>query len=51
MLLRSRAATCCARRCAIKTPLGIQARGYMDKGSLVPDELVLKLIDARLDQA
>jgi adenylate kinase len=33
-----------------KTPLGIQAQGYMDQGSLVPDELVLKLIDARLDQ-
>jgi adenylate kinase len=33
-----------------KTPLGIEAKGYMDKGSLVPDELVLKLIDARLDQ-
>ena len=32
------------------TPLGIQAEGYMDKGALVPDELVLKLIDARLDQ-
>jgi adenylate kinase len=34
-----------------KTPLGIQAKGFMDKGSLVPDELVLKMIDARLDQA
>jgi len=34
-----------------QTPLGIQAQVYMDKGSLVPDELVLKLIDARLDQA
>lgn len=33
-----------------KTPLGIQAHSYMDKGSLVPDELVLKLIDARLDE-
>jgi adenylate kinase len=33
-----------------KTPLGIKARSYMDKGSLVPDELVLKLIAARLDQ-
>jgi adenylate kinase len=33
-----------------KTPLGIQAQSYMDRGSLVPDELVLKLIDARLDQ-
>ena len=34
-----------------KTPVGIQAQGYMDKGSLVPDKLVLKLIGARLDQA
>jgi adenylate kinase len=34
-----------------KTPLGVEAKSYMDKGSLVPDELVLKLIDARLDQA
>lgn len=33
-----------------KTALGVQAQAYMDKGSLVPDELVLKLIDARLDQ-
>jgi adenylate kinase len=33
-----------------RTALGIQAQGYMDKGSLVPDELVLKLIAARLDQ-
>ena len=32
------------------TPLGIQAKSFMDNGSLVPDELVLKLIDARLDQ-
>jgi adenylate kinase len=32
------------------TPLGVKARSYMDKGALVPDELVLKLIDARLDQ-
>src|SRR5215475_4829082 len=32
-----------------KTPLGIQAKSFMDEGSLVPDELVLKLIDARLD--
>jgi adenylate kinase len=32
------------------TPLGVEAKSFMDKGSLVPDELVLKLIDARLDQ-
>jgi adenylate kinase len=34
-----------------KTALGVEAKSYMYKGSLVPDELVLKLIDARLDQA
>jgi adenylate kinase len=34
-----------------KTALGVQAHSYMDQGSLVPDELVLKLIGARLDQA
>jgi len=34
-----------------ETPLGVKAKEFMDKGSLVPDELVLKLIDARLDQA
>jgi adenylate kinase len=33
------------------TPLGVQAKAFMDKGALVPDELVLKMIDARLDDA
>jgi adenylate kinase len=28
--------------------LGREAAGYMDRGQLVPDELVLKLVDARL---
>lgn len=39
-------------RAAVKnrTPLGIEARSYMDKGALVPDELVLKLIEERLNQ-
>jgi adenylate kinase len=32
-----------------KTALGVEAKAFMDKGSLVPDELVLKMIDARLD--
>jgi adenylate kinase len=31
-----------------KSPLGLEAKGFMDKGALVPDELVLKLVDARL---
>jgi adenylate kinase len=33
-----------------KTALGLEAKGFMDKGALVPDELVLKLIAERLDQ-
>jgi len=39
-------------RAAVKnrTPLGVEARRYMDKGALVPDELVLKLIEERLNQ-
>ena len=33
-----------------KSALGLEAKGFMDKGALVPDELVLKLVDARLQQ-
>ena len=33
-----------------KTPLGVRAKSYMDTGSLVPDELVLKLINECLDK-
>ena len=33
------------------TPLGLQAKAYMDKGALVPDELVLGMIEERLKQA
>jgi adenylate kinase len=33
-----------------RSALGVEAKGYMDKGALVPDELVLKLINERLDQ-
>jgi adenylate kinase len=32
-----------------RTPLGIQAESFMDRGELVPDELVIKLIDERLE--
>ena len=37
-------------RAAVKnqTPLGIEAKGYMDAGQLVPDELVLSLLKERL---
>ena len=34
-----------------KSALGLEAKGYMDKGALVPDELVLKLVDARLRES
>jgi adenylate kinase len=33
-----------------KTALGLEAKRYMDKGALVPDDLVLKLIEERLSQ-
>ncbi|MHA1466778.1 MAG: adenylate kinase family protein, partial [Promethearchaeota archaeon] len=33
-----------------KTPLGIKAKGYMDKGELVPDEVVIDMVEDRLNQ-
>ena len=33
------------------TPLGKQAKDYMDKGALVPDELVSQMLSQRLGQA
>jgi adenylate kinase len=35
---------------AAGTPLGRQARDYMDRGALVPDEIIVRLIAERLDQ-
>lgn len=32
-----------------KTPLGIEAKNFIDKGQLVPDELVIGIIDNKLD--
>lgn len=34
-----------------KTPFGVEAASYMDRGELVPDNLVLNLIDSRLGAA
>ena len=34
-----------------QTPLGIQAKAYMDSGDLVPDQLVVELIRERLAQS
>lgn len=33
------------------TPLGLEAKKYMDSGALVPDELVVRLIGSRLAEA
>lgn len=35
---------------AEKTPLGVEARNFMDKGQLVPDEVVIGMIDNSLEQ-
>jgi adenylate kinase len=32
------------------TPLGLEAKGYMDKGELVPDELTVKMVIDRIGQ-
>lgn len=34
-----------------QTPLGVQAKGYMDRGDLVPDQLVVDLIRERLHES
>ena len=34
---------------AQKTPLGLEARSFMDKGQLVPDEVVIGMIDSSLE--
>jgi adenylate kinase len=31
-----------------QTPLGIKAKGFMDKGELVPDDLVVQIVEERL---
>lgn len=36
---------------ANQTPLGVEAKGYMDRGELVPDQLVVDLIQERLKQS
>jgi adenylate kinase len=32
------------------TPLGLEAKGYMEKGELVPDDLVIRLVEDRLTE-
>ena len=33
---------------AARTPLGLEAKRYMDSGALVPDEVVIGLVEERL---
>lgn len=33
-----------------QSPLGLKAQGYMDRGELVPDQLVLEMVEERLKQ-
>ena len=35
---------------ADKTPLGLEAKSFMDKGQLVPDEVVIGMVDSYFDQ-
>lgn len=35
---------------AAQTPLGMEAKSFMDKGQLVPDEVVIGMISSALDQ-
>jgi len=35
---------------ATKTPLGLQAMRFMDKGQLVPDEVVIGMVDSYFDK-
>ena len=35
---------------AAKSPLGLEAKKFMDKGELVPDEVVIGMIEVKLDQ-
>jgi adenylate kinase len=35
---------------AARTPLGVEAQGHMDAGRLVPDDLVLQILNERLAQ-
>ncbi len=34
-----------------KTPLGLKAKGYMDKGALVPDDVVVGMVVGRIGEA
>ena len=47
----TRPATSCAPRSARETELGRAAKDYMDRGDLVPDEVIVGMIGERIDSA
>jgi adenylate kinase len=38
------------KQVADKTPLGVEAKGFMDRGELVPDQVVIGMVKDRLSQ-
>jgi adenylate kinase len=38
------------RHVAEGTPLGVEAKGYMSRGELVPDDLIIRMMDAELEK-
>jgi len=38
------------RHVAESTPLGVEAKGYMTRGELVPDDLIIRMMDAELEK-
>jgi len=36
---------------AAKTPLGLEAQGFMDRGELVPDDLIIRMMESELANA
>jgi adenylate kinase len=43
--------TCCALKLPTKTPLGVEAKKYIDQGLLVPDEVVIGMISSCIDES
>ena len=50
-LCSSRPATCCGPQSKAGTPIGLQAKDIMDRGELVPDEVVVGIVADRIERA
>ena len=47
----SRPATCSGPRSATASPVGLEARRYMERGQLVPDDITIQMLLERLSRA